>query len=116
MEPIAPGCLAKIIKGAVAYAQSLGFPPHANFGPASMLLGGIDPSTCPEQFTFGRKGKPMYIRGPSESLARAQEISRQVQDAGGHFLIGGTAEEMSQLGVPAGAFDRFTESSEDGDD
>ena len=87
MSAIAPACLVKIVTGAVEYAQSFGFPPHRDYRHASMLLAGIDPSTCPEQFTFGRAGKPFYVQGPNESSAQAAAIMQRVQEAGGHFLV-----------------------------
>ena len=87
MRTITPACLVEIVKGAVEYAQSFGFRPHPDYRHASALLEGIDPSTCRNKFTFGRDGKPFYVRGPNESLAQAQAISRRVADAGGHFII-----------------------------
>jgi hypothetical protein len=87
MGPISPACLAKIVEGAVEYAQALGFPPHPDYRHASMLLEGIDPSTCPTPFTFGRDGKPYYIQGPHESFAQATAISQRLQAMGGHYLV-----------------------------
>jgi len=86
MVPIDPACLVKIIKGAVDYALSFGFRPHHDFRHASMLLAGIDPSTCKQEFTFGRDGKPFYIQGPNESLAEARAIAERINSAGGHFV------------------------------
>jgi hypothetical protein len=87
MIPISPACLVKIIEGAVEYAQSFGFPPHADYRHAAMLLEGIDPKACAHEFTFGRDGKPYYIQGPNESPAVASAIMQRIQDAGGHFLV-----------------------------
>jgi len=90
MCAITPACLAKIVKGAVAYAQSLGFSPHPDYRHASTLLDGIDPSTCPNQFTFGRHGRPFYIRGPKESLAQAAAISQRIHACGRALRRGNT--------------------------
>jgi hypothetical protein len=87
MGPISPSCLAKIVKGAVEYAQAFGFVPHPDYRHASMLLEGIDLSTCPTQFTFGRDGKPFYVQGPHESFAQATAISQHLQAMGGHYLV-----------------------------
>jgi hypothetical protein len=87
MRPINPACLAKIIAGAVEYAQSLGFQPHPDYRHASMLLAGIDPSACRERFAFGRDGKPLYIQGPNESLAQARAIMERVHSMGGHYVL-----------------------------
>jgi hypothetical protein len=101
MRAIAPACLAKIVKGAVEYAQSFGFSPHPDYRPASMLLEGIDPATCPERFTFGRDGKPLYFQGPNESPAEAAIVQR-IQGWGGRFSMAlpgaGTRELPGMLG------------------
>jgi hypothetical protein len=87
MGPISPACLAKIVKGAVEYARAFEFVPHPDYRHASMLLAGIDLSTCPTQFTFGRDGKPFYVQGPHESFAQAKAISQHLQAMGGHYLV-----------------------------
>ncbi len=87
MRPIAPACLVKVVQGAVDYAKSFGFPPHPDYRHAARLLAGVDPATCPEQFTFGRDGKPFYIQGPHESTAQAAAIMQRIRTAGGHFLV-----------------------------
>jgi len=112
MRAISPACLAKIVKGAVEYAKSFGFPPHPDYRHASTLLDGIDPSTCPDQFTFGRDGKPFYIQGPNESLAQAAAITHRVRDAGGHFVMAlpdGSGEVRSM----EDGFDEFDSLDED---
>jgi hypothetical protein len=94
MSPIAPACLAKIVAGAVEYAQSFGFSPHPDFRHASKLLAGIDPSTCPSEFKFGRDGKPFYIQGPHETFAEAAAILQRVQDAGGHYIASLSGDDV----------------------
>jgi hypothetical protein len=103
MQPITPECLAKIVQGAVEYAQSFGFRPHPDYHHAARLLEGIDPAKCRTQFTFGRDGKPLYVRGPNESFAQAQAIAQRVQASGGHFFMEvprARAEEL--LGIEGG--------------
>jgi len=97
MIPISPACLVKILEGAVAYAQSFGFPPHPDYRHAAMLLEGIDPQACTHEFTFGRDGKPFYIQGPSESPAAASAIMQRIQEAGGHFIIEARGPGMDQF-------------------
>jgi hypothetical protein len=87
MRPISPACLVKIVKGAVEYARLFDFPPHPDYRHAAMLLEGIDPSTCPQEFTFGRDGRPFYMQGPNESYAEVTAIVQRVQEAGGHFIL-----------------------------
>jgi hypothetical protein len=112
MRAIDPACLAKIVDGAVEFAQSFGFPPHPDYRHASILLRGIDPSTCATQFTFGRDGKPFYIQGPNESLAQAAAISQRIEAADGHFLMamhGADREELSAIEGGLGQIDSLDE-------
>ena len=87
MSPISPPGLVKIVKGALEYALSFGFRPHPDFRHAAMLLEGIDAATCPQEFTFGRDGRPFYIQGPNESPEQARAIMERILSAGGHFLV-----------------------------
>ena len=107
MASSTPACLAKIVKGAVEFAQSFGFPPHPDYRHASKLLDGIDPSSCSSKFSFGRAGKPFYIQGPNESFAQAAAIIQRVQKVGGHFIglpsVDGR-EESAEMGLE---FERF---------
>jgi hypothetical protein len=84
---VAPEYLAKLVYDSVAYARALGFEPHPDYRAASLLLAGIDASRCSETFQFGKDGKPFYVRGPHESIARAQAIGERVTAAGGHFIV-----------------------------
>jgi len=116
MQPITPACLSKIVKGAVEYARSFGFPPHPDFRHASILLEGIESAACPSEFTFGRDGKPFYIQGPSESLAQAAAITQRIHDAGGHFLIAMTGADAEELPAIEGELDELEELEDDSPD
>ena len=83
--------------GAVDYALSFGFHPHPDFRHAATLLLGIDPATCPQEFTFGRDGKPFYIGGPNESPQRARAIAERIRDAGGHYMV--EIRDPSSVGI-----------------
>lgn len=73
-QPIHPACAKKLIEGAVAYAESLGFSPHRDFRKARKILSGIDAAACPRDFTYGREGRPCYIRGNNDSEERVQRV------------------------------------------
>ncbi len=105
LRPIEPACLAKIVKGAVEYAQLFDFVPHRDYRHASLLLEGIDPSACPHEYSFGRDGRPLYINGPFESPAEVQAIMERIQQVGGHFTIGGPASALESLGIEYDADD-----------
>jgi hypothetical protein len=113
MRPILPACLVKIVKGAVEYAQSYGFPPHADYRHAAMLLEGIDPATCLQEFRFGFNGRPLYIQGPHESPAEVMAIVQQVQLAGGNYTLAFPGAGSEKLAGIEGGFDDFDSGDED---
>ncbi len=96
MEPISPACLAKIVRGSLEYAASMGFRPHPDFRHAGLLLAGIDPAECAEEFSFGKDGKPFYIRGPYETPAQAQVIGERIKAAGGEYVVPMRPIEMGE--------------------
>jgi hypothetical protein len=107
LREIARACPAKIVEGAGEYAQAFGFAPHPDYQHAAMLLKGIDPAGCPNEYRLGLDGKPLYIQGPDESYAQAKAISQRVHAAGGHYLVQLPADEAERLGVTEGRFDEL---------
>lgn len=90
----------KIVLGAVAYAEQFGLHPDADFADCRHVLANIDPTAFPGDFIYGRDGKPFYVRGPSDSLGRANELANLVKAAGGDYLIRLKPEEESRVGHP----------------
>ena len=70
---------AKVIDGAVAYADDLGFKPHKDFRASAVVLGNIDRDECEETFEFGLDGKPCFIPGPNDSEQKVKRIMRQLE-------------------------------------
>jgi hypothetical protein len=87
LHAVTPEYFAKLIYGAVDYAQAMSIPPHADYGPARMLLAGIDASLCTEAIAYGNEGKPLFINGPHDSPEKIKVIMQKVQMAGGDFLL-----------------------------
>jgi len=99
LEPVRPESFAKLITEAVAYAQAIGLPPHADYGTARLLLAGIDPSLSTDQYEFGQDGKPFYIQGPYDSPARSKLIAQKLGVVGGEFvLVREHLEDLEELG------------------
>lgn len=73
-EPIHPSCAKKLIEGAIAYAEGLGFSPHRDFRKARRVLSGLDATLCPTSFTFGRDGRPCYVPGDDDTPERIQRV------------------------------------------
>lgn len=87
LNTVTPEYLVKLVYQTADSGQSLGFPPHSDFRHAQRLLAGIDPSQCPDEFQFGHDGRPLYVRGPNESLEEAQLIANRVAEHGGHYTL-----------------------------
>lgn len=73
-ERLHPACAKKLIEGAIAYAEALGFSPHRDHRKARKVLAGLDAALCPTEFTFGREGKPCYVAGPDDSAERIDRV------------------------------------------
>lgn len=73
-EPIHPTCARKLIDGALAYAERLGFAPHRDFRKARRVLSSLDASLCPTEFTYGSNGRPCFVRGPNDSDERVERV------------------------------------------
>jgi hypothetical protein len=86
-KEVTPEHFAKLVYCAADFGQSLGFPPHRDFRHAQKLLAGIDPSQCPDDFEFGQEGRPVYIRGPFESMDDARIIAARVRAIGGDYVV-----------------------------
>jgi hypothetical protein len=99
LQDVPPEYFAKLVYRAVDYAQSLGFPPHRDFRHAQRLLGGIDPSLCPDEFEFGQDGRPHYFAGPLESNEKARSLAERVAAQGGHFTLPLSPSDLGDLGI-----------------
>lgn len=111
LDNVSPEYFSKLVHCAADYAQALGFAPHRDFRHARLLLAGIDPSQCHEEFEFGKDGAPFYVRGPHESLEKAQSIATRVRAAGGHAVL-----PMSEEDIFSGALQFDGDEGEDADD
>jgi len=81
----------RIVEDAVAYADSLGIKPHADFRAARMILGDIDPAAARTILEMGKDGKPLFISGPFQSPAECQLIISKLTAKCGvdgfHFMM-----------------------------
>jgi yecA family protein len=73
-ERLHPACAKKLIDGALAYAESLGFAPYRDFRKARKILSGLDAALCPRDYTYGRAGRPCYIRGADDTDDRVDRV------------------------------------------
>lgn len=73
-QKIDPACARKLVEEAAGYAKQIGFDPHPDYKLARKIFGDIDPALCPDEFTFGRDGKPCFVSGPNDSPAKCNRI------------------------------------------
>ncbi|MET0675325.1 MAG: hypothetical protein ABW175_05955 [Bradyrhizobium sp.] len=81
-----PAYARKLLRDLVAWSQSLGFPPHADFAALERMFGDVDADASDAVFTFGHDGKPLYIPGPHDSpyliRQRVELLRKQLGDDG----------------------------------
>ena len=91
LEPMHPACFRKLVEGGVAYAQELGFNPHADYVVARQIFGDVDSAACPTRFEYGREGKPLYVSGPHETSAQVRatldQLERHLGPGNFHYLV-----------------------------
>ena len=78
-QPLGPACFRKLVEGSVAYAQNLGFSPHADYAVARQIFGDVQVADCSTRFEYGRDGKPFYISGPHETDSQVSAIMDQLE-------------------------------------
>lgn len=95
-----PARARKLTEDAIAYAQSLGFSPHADYRKVAPLWGDVDATQCSETFEFGLNGKPSYFAGPHDDPARQNTIFRRLCESVGegnfHFTLGGPGMSLGE--------------------
>jgi hypothetical protein len=83
--PIPLELAQSLVLGAVAFARSLGFPPHLGFRRALRALGSWE---GPSAITFGMNGKALYVNGPYEDPERVlATLERTVGRDGFHYNV-----------------------------
>lgn len=86
-----PACARKFIEGAVAYAEALGIAPHHDYKKARRAFSSITARDCPETFTYGDKGKPLFVAGPNDDQQRIERIMRvltaKLGPKGFHYIL-----------------------------
>lgn len=77
--PTDPASFRKLVEGAVAYADSLGFKPHPSYAVARRIFGDVDAAASTQEFVYGLNGKPHYVNGPNETPSQVRAIVEQLQ-------------------------------------
>lgn len=69
-----PADARKLLEGAVAYARSLGLPPHPDYAQFVKLFGDVNAADSNAVFEFGKNGRPFFIPGPYDSPERVRQV------------------------------------------
>jgi hypothetical protein len=98
--PPAEAC--KLLHDAVAYADSLGLRPHADYPTAMLLFAGVDPAGSDAVFEFGKDGKPLFVAGPNDTPARCKQILAAMNNTLGgpdkfHYMLPISADEFGEM-------------------
>ena len=101
-----PACARKLVEGAVAYTEALGFAPHRDYKKARRVFGSVNSRDCPETFTYGRGGKPCFVAGPNDDEERIDRVMRVLTAKlgvdGFHYMLPaepGEPDEMTRGGL-----------------
>ncbi len=68
-----------VIYGAIAYAEQFGFRPNKDYQLSQYILD-VPENFPPSELEFGRNGKPYFIAGPDDNIAK---ITHQLESAVG---------------------------------
>jgi hypothetical protein len=74
MSDAAPADARKLVEEAVAYARGLGLAPHPDYPKVLTLFGPVNAADSTATFEFGKDGKPLFVAGPHDTLARSRQI------------------------------------------
>jgi len=80
VRPLEPCCARKLLQGAVAYAESLGFEPAEDYWRAEKLFGDADPTACETEYTYGHEGRPCYVQGPNDDLKTVRYVIERLTE------------------------------------
>jgi yecA family protein len=104
-QPIHPACAKKFVEGAVEYAQQFGFAPHRDYKKARRVFNGVEASACPETFTYGKDGKPLFIASEDDRPERIERVLAMLEThcgkEGYHYICRADEEELLDEEAPA---------------
>jgi hypothetical protein len=100
VKDLSPADVRKIVEGAVAYAESIGFHPHPDYQAAQTLFGNINAAESTLELEFGKDGKPFFVNGPMDTPERCRQIMRTLERSCGpggyHLMLGGPVTPLEE--------------------
>ena len=104
-EEITPEYANGLIYGAIDFAAQYGCEPEPDFAQASLVLDPPGTYAPPEDVTYGKDGKPLYVAGPYDD---GQKIMAQLSKAGE-----GNYDFLLPVEPPPGALEKNTGGNEE---
>ncbi|MEO9592982.1 hypothetical protein [Rhodopirellula bahusiensis] len=80
VQPCPPEFARGVVEAAIAYAESCGLQPHPDYNKFAPLWHHIEPASVGEAISFGFEGKPTYVAGPFDDMARQTRIYNRMLD------------------------------------
>lgn len=102
IKEMAPAGVRKLVESAVAYAESLGIHPHADYAKARCLFGNIDAGQSWEEFEFGDNGKPVFIAGPYDGPEVCNRVVAALREHCGEGNYEVVLPQLELSGLPRG--------------
>lgn len=119
MLPIDYDMAHNLVFGAVAYAATLGFKPHKDWGDSQfMLLPVNSPEVEKMDIEFGKDGKPFYIAGPYDNGGKVMAQLNKAVGEGNYVYLEGVGRGVDGslvLNNPFGDDDDFDDDDDDDD-
>jgi hypothetical protein len=93
-----PSFVRKLVESAEAWAAGIGFSAHPDYRVARQLFNDIVAENCPDEFVFGRDGKPFFVQGPQETPVKVRQVMETLKRTCGE----GNFDYLLAVGTAAG--------------
>jgi len=91
MKSVEPAYACKLLRDLASWAEAIGFSPARDYDVAMRIFGDNDPDTCDATFSFGHKGKPRYMPGPTDTPSdvrrRVERLQQRLGADGFEFVL-----------------------------
>ncbi|MFN7945906.1 MAG: hypothetical protein U0Z53_11180 [Blastocatellia bacterium] len=98
LRKVEPSYVRKLVESAETWAAGIGFSAHPDYRVAKQLFNDILAENCPDEFVFGRHGKPYFIQGPNETPVKVRQALETLKRTCGE----GNFDYLLAAGVSAG--------------
>ena len=90
-----------IIYGGIDYAAQFGFKPQEDFDVSQCVLDPKDSFTPRDDVTFGKDGRPFFVSGPDDNVARIVAQLRATEGEGNFDFLSSDSAQMPGMNLEA---------------